>query len=757
MVAFAYLILPLISLGALSAQASNLQITVKGPVTACGTGCQGSLTSLSFGDMVTSGSSHSRGARYQKYCSSTYWRQSFALCLETYCKEKEVSAGWAQMGDYCTGLGDEKEFYNAIPDISAVTNVDGQDEEAAYVTYNETILIDKESWYISYKTELAYDMTYIRHYAFGWSIYILLGLALLAGGLRRVSDAYRTHLITKIGRSVDRAEMALVPQGFFGKCETMYEKYLGTPALIGKKHVKSFAWFSMPTRLEGVCVFVYVALNFIYCFAGYDLYGTNESYLARYIADRTAILSFFNLPIIWMLAGRNDVILWLTGWSFSSMNLFHRWVARVCTLQAIAHSAAWTWEERATLAREFKDMYWATGVFATVTMSLLLPFSVKPLREKYYETFLIIHIVLAVATLTLLFYHLTVYPGQYDPFMWACVGVWALDRLLRYIRIFVLTFKAAKGNNATMFATGGENGLIRLSVRTSVRHTPAPGMHYYLYTPLSITPWENHPFTLGSWREENDETVLDFLIGTHKGATGKMRRMVRKAENGVANLRVLVEGPYGHTASVRRFDHALFVVGGSGVTAALPYLHDLKRRIGSGTSVTREATIVWVVKNNEYAADVLSYELASYRDLEGLDVNIQIYTTASSGVTTPLVEQAQIQAIPFSTNDNSSISTPSGEKTLSSAEKSINSSSSSTSLAPKLSGKECVRSGRPQMADVLVASLDKLVGSESLCVLACGPGGMMDDLRAAVSDAYGTEEGKVSPEQLGYFEESFSW
>ncbi|ODN77307.1 hypothetical protein L198_08042 [Cryptococcus wingfieldii CBS 7118] len=82
------------------------------------------------------------------------------------------------------------------------------------------------------------------------------------------------------------------------------------------------------------------------------------------------------------------------------------------------------------------------------------------------------------------------------------------------------------------------------------------------------------------------------------------------------------------------------------------------------TSVTREATLVWVVKNNECASDVLSYELAGYRDLEGLNVYIQIYTAASSGVTTPLFEQAQIQAIPFSTNDNSPISTPSDEKTL---------------------------------------------------------------------------------------------
>lgn len=45
------------------------------------------------------------------------------------------------------------------------------------------------------------------------------------------------------------------------------------------------------------------------------------------------------------------------------MNLFHRWTARVATLQAIAHSAAYTWISRAELAESFKELYWATGVF----------------------------------------------------------------------------------------------------------------------------------------------------------------------------------------------------------------------------------------------------------------------------------------------------------------------------------------------------------------------------------------------------------
>lgn len=77
-------------------------------------------------------------------------------------------------------------------------------------------------------------------------------------------------------------------------------------------------------------------------------------------------MAFYNLPLLWVLAGRNDVLMWLTGWSFDSLNMFHRWIARVATFHAIAHSAAYTWLEREELADSFKEKYWACGVFVSL-------------------------------------------------------------------------------------------------------------------------------------------------------------------------------------------------------------------------------------------------------------------------------------------------------------------------------------------------------------------------------------------------------
>ncbi len=62
----------------------------------------------------------------------------------------------------------------------------------------------------------------------------------------------------------------------------------------------------------------------------------------RYVADRTGILCYANLPMLWMFSGRNNVFMWATGWSFSTFNTFHRNIARVATIQAIVHSIGWS-------------------------------------------------------------------------------------------------------------------------------------------------------------------------------------------------------------------------------------------------------------------------------------------------------------------------------------------------------------------------------------------------------------------------------
>jgi hypothetical protein len=94
-------------------------------------------------------------------------------------------------------------------------------------------------------------------------------------------------------------------------------------------------------------------------------YPETKVQLTRYISDRAGILSIANVPIFWLFATRNDPLLWLTGWSFATYNRFHRWVARVSTIQAIVHSIGYSifmyYQGSGAYEAEWKYQYWWTG------------------------------------------------------------------------------------------------------------------------------------------------------------------------------------------------------------------------------------------------------------------------------------------------------------------------------------------------------------------------------------------------------------
>lgn len=53
-------------------------------------------------------------------------------------------------------------------------------------------------------------------------------------------------------------------------------------------------------------------------------------------------MAIANYAFLWAFAGRNDIFLWLTGWNYGTFNIFHRWIARVATVEVIVHSVAFT-------------------------------------------------------------------------------------------------------------------------------------------------------------------------------------------------------------------------------------------------------------------------------------------------------------------------------------------------------------------------------------------------------------------------------
>lgn len=73
------------------------------------------------------------------------------------------------------------------------------------------------------------------------------------------------------------------------------------------------------------------------------------------VADRAGHLSMVNMPIFFMLFGRNNILIFVTGWQYRDFQVFHKWIARISSLEMIIHGAGYGYMSalrgRSTIAR----------------------------------------------------------------------------------------------------------------------------------------------------------------------------------------------------------------------------------------------------------------------------------------------------------------------------------------------------------------------------------------------------------------------
>lgn len=205
---------------------------------------------------------------------------------------------------------------------------------------------------------------------------------------------------------------------------------------------------------------------------------------------------------------------------------------------------------------------------------------------------------------------------------------------------------------------------------------------------------EDSPTTPGT-----DSNWMTFLIRPYDGFTFRLRDQAASSWPQSTPIRVLVEGPYGHTLPFHTFNRVLFVVGGSGIVLPLSYVTDL----ASTTSKVKSIHIHWAVREPALAADVLERDFGEI--LERSNVSLDLYITSQTGCEVESTVLSQVQ----------------------------------------------YHSGRLDAREVVTLAA-AAAGAESLAVVACGPAKMADDSRRAVVDMMGRGSHRIE-----YFEESFNW
>jgi hypothetical protein len=121
------------------------------------------------------------------------------------------------------------------------------------------------------------------------------------------------------------------------RLKTWFRRRFLLPALFGRKHIQPLGYYQFPTRGQSLMVVGYLLLNIV--FLATDFPGDGRTIKA--LSDRAGHLAVVNMPLYFLFAGRNNVLIWVTNWPQRDFQVFHKWIARISTLQAIIHSAGY--------------------------------------------------------------------------------------------------------------------------------------------------------------------------------------------------------------------------------------------------------------------------------------------------------------------------------------------------------------------------------------------------------------------------------
>lgn len=314
----------------------------------------------------------------------------------------------------------------------------------------------------------------------------------------------------------------------------------------------------LPTRQESISLVVFFCLCIVFLFKGIHYYENDMIFshrtlaLLRYFAVRCSILASFLLPLVILTAGRNNFLQWLVHIDYATFIMFHRWFSRILMLFIVAHGHFYSLYIIRN-SSSFMEPIILWGFLAYMAGSILIVQSILFFRRRWYEAFLVLHIIMAAVFLGAAYFHVRELTCLW--LYYFAIAIWAFDRILRLERIFSFGFPLAD-----VYVKGDDTLIVTVPVPSN--WDIVPGGHAFIYFIKPSCFWQSHPFTY-IYSESRKSIIL--YVKVKDGVTESIYQVAKKAPKNHVKVRVTVEGSYGAPAAVVNYDKAVFVASGSGI------------------------------------------------------------------------------------------------------------------------------------------------------------------------------------------------
>ncbi|KAJ2999186.1 hypothetical protein NUW58_g92 [Xylaria curta] len=312
-------------------------------------------------------------------------------------------------------------------------------------------------------------------------------------------------------------------------------------------------------------------------------------------ADRAGFVFIVNLPLLYLLAAKNQPLKMLTGRSYEALNIYHRRVGELMCFEALVHFVGmviWRlflepkWLATESLWHYFTHPLVLLGIGAFVAYELLYFTSLASFRERWYELFLASHVFLQIAALAFLWLHFF----TSRPYILASLVIFISDRIIWRLRLKSATITAnieALEDGDTVLLSANWD-IPRAEGRKplgwyfgrNILYGWRPADHVFISIPElgGTNALQAHPFTIASAAPRSvdvpEQASLGLLIRAYSGFTSELLKHARL--NSTVSVRV--DGPYGSQDplnALRASKSAVLIAGGSGIAVVFPLLWDL--------------------------------------------------------------------------------------------------------------------------------------------------------------------------------------
>jgi ferric-chelate reductase len=490
---------------------------------------------------------------------------------------------------------------------------------------------------------------------------------------------------------------------------------------------------------------------------------------------RPGWLAIAQMPLLILLAGKNNLIGLVTGVSYERLNILHHWVARGILLMATLHIGYQTYGWNLYGLRQLEwstDICITTGLAAYVLLCWLNLSTLAPFRNFGYEFFVFQHLITFFGFIIAIMIHLPSTALYSRVYIWIPIGLYLFDRLVRTLRSMVNNIHPGQ---ATLEVLAG--GVTRIRVQSRVKRW-SPGAHVLLAIPR-YGVGQSHPATIASTPTSHNGDLL-FILKAQKGFTKNLLKSANSSRESLLSGTkgemaiqqktdvTFIDGPYGASqGDFACFDTVLLIAGSTGVTFTLPILLDLACRANerSRKLPVRRVEFVWIIKNASHISWISEELQAAFTAFQqtAIDLKVKIFVTRDERLTDLSMtgHQGHGTKIMATQSDNSTgnpveitnaEASHTGDSTPPSA---INYSSTQPAPNEKLRPLEyaAIELGRPVFRPMMSDLVARAEGETGVVV--CGPLGLSTTVRMTVASLIGRKTTDMHGIYLHV--EGFSW